>query len=202
VERALGILIAGDGGEPAKPSYRLTWPPTVDELAPDLGSPDLPVQLPRILRDLDSIRTSLAAAGAELAVSSFVWLVHDGMQLDPRRHSQIVNVLRKGWGAYRYRDLRRLADFQNRVLRRYAEEHGLVFVDQAGAFPVDPTFFKDPIHFTREGVRVQGWIAFNALVPPIRARIASGVWPRRDRFKIASHPGIAPARQVAGCRGR
>jgi hypothetical protein len=73
---------SGNGREPTKPPYTIEWPPGLDEADPDLSHPSMPVNLGTILRDLDAMRADLHGAGAELAVSSFVWLVHDGMVLD------------------------------------------------------------------------------------------------------------------------
>ena len=90
----------GNGREPEKPAYTIEWPAGLDEADPDLGSPSLPVNLGTILHDLDSMRADLHGVGAELAVSSFVWLVHDGMVVDPLRGRYIWQQLnRPGPGA-------------------------------------------------------------------------------------------------------
>lgn len=199
IDRALLIRDAGDGTEPAKPPYHLTWPAGLDEQAPDLTTRGLPLQLSTILGDLERIRTSLSEIGAELAVSSFVWLVHDGMRLRPESDSLIYRALNKGWWPYRYGDMRRMADFQNRVLARYAGAHALLFIDLAAFVPADPDLFLDPVHFKREGIRVQAWGVLNALVPRIRERLADGSWPRPDRFFALRHRGIRPGREIPGC---
>ncbi len=43
-------------GEPRKPAYRLLWPPGIDEQNPNVDDPHLPLSLPTIVKDLDSIR--------------------------------------------------------------------------------------------------------------------------------------------------
>ncbi len=199
LDTARAILVAGEGVEWPKPSYRLMWPAGVDEFAPDITRRDLPLQLPVILGDLESIRTALEGIGAELAVSSFVWLVSDGMRLDPRRHALISITLNRRWWPFRYADMRRMADFQNRVLARYAAAHDLLFVDVAARLPADPELFVDPMHFNREGIRVQAWTVLNAILPRIRERLSEGAWPRPDRTPMREHPGIKPPRQIAGC---
>ncbi len=78
---------------------------------------DLPVNLSIILADLERIDASAEKVGAELAIASFKWLVADGMVLDPVRHRLILEYLNFGYAPFRYRDLERLATFQNRVLR-------------------------------------------------------------------------------------
>jgi hypothetical protein len=95
--------------------------------------------------------------------------------------------------------MRRMADFQNRVLARYADAHQIPFIDLAAFVPADPDLFKDAIHFNREGTRVQAWGVLNALVPVIRTRLSAGTWPRPDRILDRRHRGILPARQIPGC---
>jgi hypothetical protein len=192
VER-LGVALAARGGrEPAKPPYRLRWPAAELDADPDVDRADLPLDLSTVVRDLDDIRSSLAATGAELVVTSFVWLVRDGLTLDPFRDAMIYTQLNDRWWPYRYADLRRFADYQNRAFARYAAARGTWFVDVAGAFPPDTRLFLDAIHFDEDGTRVQAWIVFNGLVPSIRARLASGAWPRPDRTPLDRHPAFGP----------
>jgi hypothetical protein len=199
IDRWRRMVAMGDGAEPSKPAYHLTWPTDVDEREPDVRRRDLPLRLPTILADLDSMRGALVSIGAELAVSSFVWLVYDGMRLEPRRDAFMFTVLNQRWSPYRYADLRRMADFQNRVFERYAALHDLLFVDVAAAVPSDPELLVDPIHFNQEGIRVQAWAVLNGILPHIRQRIAEGAWPRPDRIPMKDHPGIAPPRRISGC---
>jgi hypothetical protein len=198
VDRARNIWAAGDGSEPPRAPAELTWPPGVDELNPDIDRPNLPLQLSNIVHDLDGIRADLRSIGADFAVSSFVWLVWDGMRLDPVRDTVIYTALKQRW-PYRYADIRRAADFQNRVYARYAASRDVPFLDVSSAVPRDPALFIDPIHFSPSGIRVQAWAVLNALVPHIEHRLAAHVWPRRDRMPLVEHPGIAPPRRIAGC---
>ena len=78
----------------------------------------------------------------------------------------------------RYRDLERLAAFQNRVFAKYARTHGLAFIDIAGTTPFEPDLFVDAIHTNPAGSRVRGWVVFNQLLPVIEKRLAEGSWPR------------------------
>ncbi len=183
--------------EPNRPSYTLQWPSDVDEQTPDLASPDLPSSLPQILHDLKSIQHNVENDGAELALGSFVWLVHDGMRVTPFRHRWITAFYRSRYGPYRYADIRRLADFQNLVFRRFAETNGLLFIDLAGKFPHDPDFFIDGIHFNGLGIRIQAWIVLQALIPRITEKLVTGEWPRPDRVTLEEHPYIRPSRVVA-----
>ncbi len=197
--RLQGLLASGevrqDGGEWKKPDYKLVWPPGLDERDPDLTRVDLPVNLFTILRDLDRVRTETSALGGELALASFVWLVSDGMVLDPERHRAILEYLNIGQAPFRYRDLARLAAFQNRVFAKYAAEHKLDFLDVARWMPQDPNLFIDAIHGTPEGVRLRGWIMFQLLVPLIERHLADGTWPRKE-FPPAPVPAPFKPRQI------
>jgi hypothetical protein len=192
-QRLQALLASGevrqDGGEWKKPDYELVWPAGLDERDPDLTRGDLPVDLWNIVRDLDRIRRTTTALGGELALSSFVWLVSDGMVLDPERHRGILEYLNIGYSPFRYRDLARLAAFQNRVFAKYAAERKIAFLDVAHWMPQDPNLFIDGIHGTPEGVRLRGWIMFQLLVPLIQRHLADGTWPRKE-FPPA--PAMAP----------
>lgn len=156
-EASIGLLDqSGGGAEWPKPAYQLHWPPGLDENAPDISRTDLPVNLGTILGDLDQMRTDLAKVGAELAISSFMWMVRDGMVLDPVRHRYTLDQLNVRNFPFTYRDLERLAAFQNRVLAAYAAAHGIPFLDVAATMPFDPNLFFDAVHKSYPGERMQG----------------------------------------------
>lgn len=188
-------LDAHDGDEPPKPALSSQWAPA--DLLPgrlDLTRSDLLPQPERVvLASLDSARAALEKDGGELAVSSFVWLVSDGLRLDPLRHLGIYRHLNEWCWPYRYADVRRALDLHNRIVGLYAETHGLPFIDVASAFPLDPDLFFDSIHLNEAGTRVHAWIVFRALVPLLRARLDAGVLPRSDRVALTEHPHIKPA---------
>ena len=190
----------GNGREPEKPAYTLDWPAGLDEADPDLGNPSLPVHLGTILRDLDAMRADLHGAGAELAVSSFVWLVHDGMVLDPLRGRFIWQQLNRTYWPWRYRDMARLAAFQNRVFGKYAAQHGLPFIDVARDMPRDPGLFADAIHTTPTGVRVRAWIVFQQLVPIIESRLTQAAWPTGSTAE--QWPTFVPRAVTLDCPSR
>jgi hypothetical protein len=179
VQFALGATEnKADGREWPKPDYRVVWPAGLDEMDPDLAHPNLPVSLNVIQRDLDRIRNDLTTVGGELAVSSFLWMVKDGMVLDPVRHRYMLEQLNVANYPFRYREMERLAKFQNRLLAKYAAVHGLTFVDLARYFPLDPNLFQDAVHMTYGGVRLQAWISFQQLVNLAERRLEDGSWPR------------------------
>lgn len=146
-----GSAPGADGREWPKPDYALVWPKDVDEQDPDLARKDLPVTLSAILADLGRIEATTEAVGGELALASFKWLVEDGMVLDPVRHRFILEYLNFGYAPFRYRDLARLARFQNRVLEKYAKEHRIDFLDVARLMPSGsgPLHRCDPRHDRR-----------------------------------------------------
>jgi len=167
-------------GEPRKPYYRLQWPNAVDRDRPDPDSPDLPLELPVIVKDLDAIRADLNSIGGMLAVCSFEWFTPSGEPLSATRHELIYKQLNTVLWPLRYDDIRRLSDFQNRVLRNYAASRRIPFLEVAGQIPQDPDLFIDAIHMTEIGERVKAWIVFQQLVPVIRRLIESGQLPHRN----------------------
>ena len=173
--RAEGLMV---GSEWPKPDYEITWPKGLDEMDPDITRPDLPVNLSTIIRNLDSIRADLAKVNGELSVASFHWLVKDGMVLNSVGHKPILETLNIRYFPYRYRDLARLTDFENRVFAKYNATHGLPFIDVARYMPYDPDLFSDAIHNTPAGIRLRAWIEMQQLVPVIEKRLASGTWPQ------------------------
>jgi hypothetical protein len=192
VQATTGLLDRpGGGAEWPKPAYKLDWPAGLDEKAPDITRRDLPLELSTILGDLEQIRTDLARIEAELAISSFMWMVRDGMVLDPVRHRYMLDQLNVSNYPFTYRDLERMAAFQNRVLAAYARAHGLPFLDVAATMPFDPNLFFDAVHKTYPGERMQAWVTFLLLVPLIEQRLASGVWPKPVPEMPATHPAFA-----------
>jgi hypothetical protein len=187
--------------EPPKPSYRLNWPAAVDELKPAVDSPDLPLRLPTIVKDLDSIRASMASIGGQLVLCSFEWLARDGMRLSPIRHQFIHKHLNTSLWPLRYADIRRLADFQNRTFRRYALDRRIPFVDVASALPQDPDLFSDAIHLTDTGERVKAWIVFQQLLPILLRQIESGQLPRPAGHPLPAPPSLAASEMPVHCGG-
>lgn len=189
-----------DGREWPKPDYRIVMPPGLDENDPDIDDPRLPLHLDDIVRDLDRMRSDLASVGSELAVSSFVWMVKDGLVLDPVAHRYILEDLNINEYPLHYRDLVRLAAFQNRVFRKYAEVHHLPFIDVAHDMPLDPDLFQDAVHNTAGGVRERAWVVLQQLIPVIEQRLASGAWPRPLPREAPPLPTFTPRRVAVDCR--
>lgn len=184
------------GIEPIKPEHTVSWPRGVSQSKPDPFDKRLPYALPRIIEDLDDIQRLVTSQGSELALASFVFLVEDGMALDPWRDGLIEKFYRTALWPLTYAEIRDLADFENRVFQSYARARIMGFVDLAATYPQDPTLFLDGVHFNCPGIRLQAWIVFQKLLPLIQGRLASGRWPRSDEHPLQSHPGI-PAPRLA-----
>jgi hypothetical protein len=183
------------GEEPQKPSLPVHWPAALDERDPDLANRQLPIELPTILRDLDTIRGALDDEGGALVMTSFVWLVYPGLVLDPARDADVFAYLNTTFWPFTYQHMRRMLDFQTRVFRKYATVHGLDFIDVDAQFPRDPRLFDDAIHMTRAGMHVQAWIVFNGLVSAIERKLATRCLPRAPRHALASHSAF-PGREL------
>jgi hypothetical protein len=184
------------GSEPAKPPLDVRWPSDLDERDPDLANPNLPVDLPRILGDMDTTRRELAHEGAALVLASISWLVYPGMVLDPDRDARVLSFLNTSYWPFTYAHIRRYLDFKARVFRKYAVIHGLDFVDVGDLFPRDPRLFGDVIHMMRAGIHLQAWIVFNHLVPVIERRLVSHEWPRPVRHALSRHPAFPGRRRL------
>lgn len=111
-------------------------------------------------------------------LSSFKWLAGEGLTLSPTSHRYIYEQLNIMMWPLRYADIRRVADFQNRVFKAYADSRKILFLDVAGSLPQDPNLFIDAIHMTETGERVKAWVVFQMLAPLVRERILAGRLPR------------------------
>jgi hypothetical protein len=190
IDGLMGLLDHPEGMEATKPEYHTAWLAKVDEVDPVLDGTDMPEGPSQIVANLDLIRRDLRNTNAELIMTSFVWLVDDGLVLDPVKHQSIYRYLNVGLYPFRYRDVRRAADFQNRVLAKYAAVRGLDFIDVDKLYPRDPDLFTDPIHQTYGGVRLRAWIVFQQLIPILKRRLESGQLPRPDQEQIERHPAF------------
>jgi hypothetical protein len=184
------------GAEPRKPAYRLRWPATVSEQQPDPDASDLPLNLPQIVHDLDDIRQTASEHGATLVVTSFIWMVDRGLVVDPVDRAAFYDALNVKLWPVTYADIRRLADFQNRAFRAYAEKRGAPFIDVSERFPRDLTLFRDPVHMTLDGDRLRAWIMFQGLVPILEAKIAAGAFPQPDRTPFPTATANPPLQRT------
>jgi hypothetical protein len=133
-----------------------------------------------------------------------MWLVKDGMALDPIRGRIIWEYLNIYRFPFRYRDIERLAAFQNRVFAKYAATRGLPFIDVAGRMPFDANLFADAVHTTYPGGRLKAWVVLQQLVPIIEKRLASGAWPKPVPVMGDTHPAFTtkPRQIPVDCKPR
>lgn len=186
--------------EPRKPKYQLIWPTKNGESKINVDDPNLPLDLPTIRKDLDAIQEAIRPYGAELAVSSFLWLAEPGLRLSADRHRYIFQQLNMSMWPLSYADIERLAGYQNRFFRLYAADRGVHFIDLAAQIPRDPDLFTDAIHMTEAGVRLKGWLAFEQLIPVLEAKIQGGVWPRPASAGLPPLPSLAHHPGQVECR--
>jgi hypothetical protein len=179
------------GREPPKPALRFSWPADLDEQDPPLDDPRLPVELPKILQAMDRMRAALATYGGTLIPSSFVFLASPGLVLDRARDAGVYRFLNETMWPFSYAHIRRYADFQNRVFRKYATVHGLPFNDMASVYPADPRLFHDAVHMTPAGIKLRAWLLFQYLVPEIERRLADGRLPVADKGRRTVHPAFS-----------
>jgi hypothetical protein len=188
--------------ESPKSGYRIEWPPDIDENDPPLGHPVLPLNLSTILHDLQDMRSHLRESGGELVLSSFFWLVYDGMRLDPIRDRSLYDFLNvylvdKVYGPFRYADRERFSAFQNLTFRKFAAQNGVPFLDVAAMIPKDPELFVDAIHATYAGVRLHAWIVAQQLAPVLAQRLAEGRLPRPAQTHLTHHPAFLNPERTA-----
>lgn len=191
------LRLIGSGSEPRKPRYVLRWPASVREDAPNPDSPALPLDLPRIVRDLDDIHRTAQGIGAQFMLTSFVWMVENGMVVDPVDHAYLYQSLNLAHWPARYADIRRMADFQNRVFRAYAKTRELPFIDLAAVFPRDLRLFGDAVHLTVDGDRLHAWMVLQAFVPILRADLKAGRVPVPARKQRVGEMPVPPPTRVA-----
>src|SRR5262249_34444293 len=142
------------------------------------------------------MHASLGAIGATYVPTSFVWLVKPGMVLNRQRDSGLYTFLNVTYWPFSYAHMRRIADFQNRVFKKYAGSRPLPFIDLAAVYPFDPRLFYDAVHMTPAGIKLKGWLIFQQLVPEIERRLADGRLPVADSGGRSVHPAFAGPRRL------
>jgi hypothetical protein len=191
------------GKEAPKPPQEFVLPGGVKETEPDIRLVKEALNLGRILEALGSIRQDMERAGGKMLLATFRWHVQDGMVLDPARHRSLYIYLNRYWWPISYANMRRAADFQNRVYTAWAAENGVDLIDVSGKMPVESDLFFDAIHMVDLGVRIQAWIAFRALIPVLERDLAGGRIPAAapNAPPLAEHPYINAAHARVLLRG-
>ena len=184
------------GQEPPKPEQFFYLPEGADEFNPNRSQLGNALALRKILRDLDEIKGNLDKRDIKLVLATFDWFAYEGMVLDPNRHRNIYAYLNRVYWPITYANMRRMADFQNRVFERWAADNQVNMVDVAGRMPRQPDLYDDAIHNRPLGIRIRAWINFEAMVPLLKQDIESGALPRRRQVFYAQHPYITADHQI------
>ena len=180
------FLVTGE--EPPKPEQTFHLPDGQDEFNPDLQIVGGALELDRILRHLGNIKADLDANDAKMIMSTFEWFVYDDMVLDSTRNRNLYSYINRVYWPISYDNIRRAADFQNRVFVKWAAQNGVPIVDVAGQIPKEPDLFDDAIHTSHLGTRVRAWLNFETLVPLLKQDIESGTLPRSAKATYTEHP--------------
>ncbi len=91
--------------------------------------------------------------------------------------------------------------FQNQVFAKYADVHGLAFLDIVGNMPFDPDLFTDAVHTNYAGNRIRAWTAFNLLVPMVEKKLADKAWPRAwPAGALTALPTFSPRLTKLDCK--
>ena len=184
------------GQEPPKPEQFFHLPEGLDEFNPNRTQVGNALALRKILGDLDQIKGNLDKREVKLVLATFDWFAYEGMVLDPTRHRNIYAYLNRVYWPITYANMRRMADFQNRVFKRWATDNRVEVIDVAGRMPRQPDLYDDAIHNRPLGIRIRAWINFEAMVPLLKQDIESGALPRRRQVFYAAHPYITPEHQT------
>jgi hypothetical protein len=92
--------------------------------------------------------------------------------------------------------MRRAADFQNRVFKKWATANRAPIIDVAGQMPKQPDLYDDAIHNTYLGTRIRAWLIFESLLPLLKQDIESGALPQPAKMVYKEHPYIKPGYKV------
>lgn len=183
------LLTRGEGMEPEKPSFPFVWPDGVNERNPDVTQRPLPMGLDTVMANFDAMRTAIQASGGQLALTSEVAMVEDGLKLQLPRDETLFTAINQATYPITYAQLRRAMDFQNVAYRNYALLHKLPFIDKT-VLPLDPELFLDMVHMRPTGNRLQSWFLFQWLVRWIEQEAAVGRLPRAMQHPRNAHPAF------------
>lgn len=174
--------------EKSKHEGVLRLPVHMSFVNPDISSSALPLDLPAILRDLDTIRAVNDRLNSSLVVCSYAMLASDRVLSEGLKYAGVYSWWMEQFGAVRLQELALLSIFQNRVFKKYCERHGLKFIDVAKELPRLPEAFNDGVHLNCEGMKYHAWIVLLDLLPFIEEQIRNGNLPRQPQFHFTRHP--------------
>ena len=215
--------IAGERGdslapEPPKPATQITFPPDLDENAPNperiaarrgahlMG-------LDAYLQALTRINAVAKARHSRVFVSTFRVLAFDGLLLPKGGADSILyDTLNTYWWPYTYAEIHRLTQFFNRALHVWADGAGARVMPIDEQMPWRRELYGDGMHERPTGEALHAWIVFQQLMPAIREDLKQHRLPRQqqvvaapnadqywkiDRVKIADAIATAEAMNAA-----
>ncbi|MEM7347945.1 MAG: hypothetical protein AAF485_27245 [Chloroflexota bacterium] len=188
--RSIVEISSFTGLEPPKPKQTLNFPEGINEFQPKREFLGSALALNKILGNLDAIKQDVDKQDVRMFVSTFDWFVYEGMVLDPDRHRNLYGYINRVYWPVSYANMRRMADFQNRVFTTWAASNQVDVIDVAGQMPRQPDLYDDAIHNTPLGIRARAWINFETLVPILLEDIEQGKLPRSDEDFVVKHPYI------------
>ncbi len=179
--------------EPTKPRQTFELHRGIDEHHPELDKLTGVMGLETIVHNLDRIHADARQHDVRMVMTTFAWLVDDGLALNPRRHGLAYTNLNRE--PFSYANLRRAVDLQNRVYRTWAADRGVDLIDLAALMPAEPDLSGDGLHANEAGIRVRAWIVMESLLPLIVEDLEAGRRPRpASPAPRTEHPGFSPAR--------
>lgn len=157
-----------------RPNYVFSFPAKVNEANPDIDDPNLPLGLPGFLGDLRTMTNATRAAGVPFMISTLVWL--DGSELTPGNPDQatIRALLKSMFWPLKPGEIRRLIDFSNRTLRKFAQINDVGLLEIADEFPRDADLFSDAYHMRPEGLKLLAWIGLQHFLPRLMRDLGNG----------------------------
>jgi hypothetical protein len=178
------------GHEPPKPEQQFVLPAGLDEFNPDRNNLGDALALRRILKDIDQLKQDLDDNQVKMVMTTFNWFAYDNMVLDPTRHRNLYGYLNRVYWPISYANMRRAADFQNRVFKDWATRANVPLIDVARQMPKQPDLYDDAIHNTYLGSRIRAWIIFESLLPMLKQDIENHSLPAKSGDTYKQHPYI------------
>ena len=189
--------IAGERGdslapEPSKPATTITFPPDIDEDAPNperiasrRGGRLMGLDL--YLQALGKITAVAKERRARVFVSTFRVLAFDGLLL-PKGGGQdgiLYDTLNTYWWPYTYAEIHRLTQFFNRTLHVWADASGTGVIPIDEQMPWRRELYGDGIHERPVGEALHAWIVLQQLMPAIREDLRQHRLPRQQHVIAA-----------------
>ncbi len=117
-------------------------------------------------------------------ISTLVWL--DGSELAPGNPDQtaIRALLKSVFWPLKPAEIRRLINFSNRTLRKFAKSNDIGLLDIANEFPLDPDLFGDAYHMRPEGLKLLAWIGLQQFLPRLMQDLRDGNLGRTPEVSV------------------